>query len=112
MKKIILATLISGAMCSSALAVDAGTGTVTFSGSIINAPCSIAPGEENQEVSLGQVSNVTLDNGGESSAQPFQIKLEGCNLENSNEVTVTFKGTEAGSNTGYLQITVMHLERL
>ncbi|MEX6366624.1 hypothetical protein AB6F62_00565 [Providencia huaxiensis] len=49
-----------------------GSGTVTFSGSIIEAPCSIAPGEENQEVPLGQVSNVTLDNGGESSAQPFR----------------------------------------
>ncbi|BBG60724.1 Fimbria A protein precursor [Providencia rustigianii] len=105
MKKIILATLISGVMSSSALAVDAGSGTVTFSGSIIEAPCSIAPGEENQEVALGQVSNVTLDNGSESSAQPFQIKLEGCNLKGDNQVAVTFKGTEAGTNTGYLQIT-------
>lgn len=105
MKKIILATMISGLMSASALAVDAGSGTVTFSGSIIDSPCSIAPGEENQEVPLGQVSNVTLDNGGESSAQPFQIKLEGCNLKGDNQVAVTFKGTEAGKNTGYLQIT-------
>lgn len=105
MKKVILATLISGVMSASALAVDAGSGTVTFSGSIITAPCSIAPGEENQEVELGQISNITLDKGGESSPQPFQIKLEGCNLEKDNQVVVTFKGTEAGSNTGYLQIT-------
>ncbi|MGO2346203.1 MAG: fimbrial protein [Providencia sp.] len=105
MKKIILATLVSGVMSASALAVDAGSGTVTFSGSIIEAPCSIAPGEENQEVELGQVSNTTLDNGGESSAQPFQIKLEGCNLKGDNQVSVTFKGTEAGTSTGFLQIT-------
>lgn len=70
MKKVILATLISGAMSSAALA-DAGSGTVTFTGSIIEAPCSIAPGEENQEVPLGQVSNVTLAAGGSSSAQPY-----------------------------------------
>ncbi|MEQ4656118.1 fimbrial protein [Providencia manganoxydans] len=109
MKKIILATLISGAMSASALAVDAGTGTVTFNGSIIEAPCSIAPGEENQTVELGQVSNVTLEKGGESSAQPFSIKLEGCNLEKNNQVTITFAGTEAvdgeAANTGLLQIT-------
>ncbi|WP_272520758.1 MULTISPECIES: fimbrial protein [unclassified Providencia] len=108
MKKVIFATLISGAMSTSALAVDAGSGTVTFTGSIIEAPCSIAPGEENQEVPLGQVSNITLENGGASSSQPFTIELEGCNLENDNQVTVTFNGTEAlngGATTGLLQIT-------
>lgn len=108
MKKVILATLISGAMSASALAVDAGSGTVTFTGSIIEAPCSIAPGEENQEVTLGQISNVTLATGGASSAQPFTIQLEGCNLEGDNQVTVTFNGTEAVNgaiNTGFLQIT-------
>ncbi|MEZ2896487.1 fimbrial protein [Providencia rettgeri] len=104
MKKIILATLISGIMSASALA-ESGSGTVTFTGSIIDAPCSIAPGEENREIPMGQVSNVTLDNGNESSAQPVLIKLEGCNLSNNNEVEITFKGTEAGSSTGYLQIT-------
>ncbi|WP_140183113.1 fimbrial protein [Providencia stuartii] len=107
MKKVILATLISGAMSSAALA-DAGSGTVTFTGSIIEAPCSIAPGAENQEVELGQVSNITLENGGVSSSQPFNIQLEGCNLQDSNTVTVTFNGTEAlngGSPTGLLQIT-------
>lgn len=108
MKKVILATLISGSMSESALAVDAGSGTVTFTGSIIEAPCSIAPGEENLEVPLGQVSNVTLAAGGSSSAQPFSIQLEGCNLEDNNQVTVTFNGTEAvnaGTDTGFLQIT-------
>ncbi|EEB47488.1 fimbrial protein [Providencia alcalifaciens] len=53
MKKTILSTLIFSEMGTSAMAVDAGSGTVIFSGSIIEAPCSIAPGEENQEVPLG-----------------------------------------------------------
>lgn len=109
MKKIILAALISGAMSSSVFAADAGSGTVTFTGSIIEAPCSIAPGEENQEVPLGQVSNVTLAAGGASSAQPFTIQLEGCNLEDDNQVTVTFNGTAAGATgtpgADFLQIT-------
>lgn len=109
MKKVILATLVFGAMSASALAADAGSGTVTFTGSIIDAPCSIAPGADNQEVQLGQVSNVTLAKGGMSSAQPFNIQLEGCNLEGNNQVAITFNGTEAvngdATATGLLQIT-------
>lgn len=108
MKKVILATLISGVMSASALAANSGSGDITFTGSIISAPCSIAPGEENQEVPLGQVSDVTLIAGGASSSQPFSIQLEGCNLEGDNVVKVTFNGTEAvngGTNTGMLQIT-------
>lgn len=119
MKKLIIATLVSGVMSSSALAVDAGKGTVTFTGSIIDAPCSIAPGDENQTVELGQISNVTLENGGASSAQSFKINLEGCNLNAkytdskgdeqtyNNTVDVTFAGTEwinGTTNTGLLQI--------
>lgn len=118
MKKIILATLISGAMSASAFAVDAGKGTVTFTGSIIEAPCSIAPGDESQTIDLGQVSNVTLQKGGMSAAQPFEIHLEGCTLnaeykdgvtqKYNNMVEVKFEGTEwvnNGSNTGLIQIT-------
>lgn len=109
MKKVILAALISGVMSTSALAATAGSGNVTFTGSIISAPCSVAPGEENQEVELGQVSDVTLTAGNASSAQPFSIKLEGCNLEGDNVVNVTFNGSELvdeeETNTGMLQIT-------
>ena len=61
MKKLVIATMVFGAMSASALAVDAGTGKVHFSGSIITAPCSIAPGDENQEVPLGQISNKHLN---------------------------------------------------
>ncbi|APC14108.1 MULTISPECIES: fimbrial protein [Providencia] len=121
MKKVILATLICGAaMSSSVFAADAGKGKVTFTGSIITAPCSIAPGDESQEVPLGQISNVTLENGGMSSAQPFNIRLEGCNLNATytekdaqgndiektynNTVNVSFYGTE-WNDTGLISIT-------
>lgn len=39
-------------------AADQGHGTVTFTGSIIDAPCSIAPESIDQTVNLGQISNV------------------------------------------------------
>nr|WP_314264845.1 fimbrial protein [uncultured Moellerella sp.] len=124
MKKIILAALVLGGMSSSVFAADAGTGQVKFNGSIITAPCSIAQGDENQEVPLGQISNVTLENGGMSSAQPFAIKLEGCTLSAkymgkdekgedvektyNNTVSIRFNGTEwvnGATNTGLLQVT-------
>ncbi|MGG4609520.1 fimbrial protein [Providencia stuartii] len=108
MKKVILATLVCGvAMSSSVFAADAGKGQVKFTGSIITAPCSIAPGDESQEVPLGQISNVTLENGGMSSAQPFNIRLEGCTLnatykvtENGQEVEKTYKNTVDVTFTG------------
>lgn len=120
MKKIILATLVSSAMSASVFAADAGKGVVTFTGSIIEAPCSIAPGDESQTIDLGQVSNVTLQEGKMSSAQPFEIHLQGCTLNAqytdkdgkdhtyNNMVQVHFEGTEwveNGTNTGLIQIT-------
>ncbi|MDI6978669.1 type 1 fimbrial protein, partial [Serratia sp. Se-RSBMAAmG] len=36
--------------------VHAKSGKVTFTGSIIDAPCSIAPGSVDQTVSLGAIS--------------------------------------------------------
>ncbi|CAG9406789.1 Fimbria A protein [Providencia alcalifaciens] len=120
MKRIILTTLISGAIGTPAFATDAGKGIVTFTGSIIEAPCSIAPGDESQTIDLGQVSNVTLQEGKMSSAQPFEIHLQGCTLNATytdkdgkehtynNMVEVKFEGTEwleNGTNTGLIQIT-------
>lgn len=94
MKKIILATLISGAMSASAMAatVDAGQGTVTFYGSIINAPCGIAPESTDQTVNLGQVASAQLEDGGTSRPVPFTIELIDCNAETQETAYVTFTG--------------------
>lgn len=45
---------------------DAGHGTIEFYGSIIDAPCSIAPGDDNQRIPMGQIANVALKDGGKS----------------------------------------------
>ncbi|MDW7590685.1 fimbrial protein [Providencia sp. 2023EL-00965] len=80
MKKIILATLISGAMSVSAFAVESnqGHGKVTFKGEIIDAPCSISSDSIDQTVDLGQIANSVLANGGASSPKQFTIELEDC----------------------------------
>ncbi|OKP28071.1 fimbrial protein [Serratia fonticola] len=87
-------------------AADQGHGSVTFKGSIIDAPCSIDPETIDQTVNLGQVSNVALqadNNTGTSIPKNFQIRLEGCNLSTAKTVLTTFSGAE-GAN-GLLGIT-------
>ncbi|ENT3641911.1 fimbrial protein, partial [Salmonella enterica] len=83
--KIVLAMATAGMMCcTSAFATDipannAGGGTIEFTGSVIEAPCSIVPESQNIQVKLGQVSNKTLKSDGlTSSPQPIDIKLTGC----------------------------------
>lgn len=61
---------------------NAGGGTIEFTGSVIEAPCSIVPESQNIQVKLGQVSNKTLKSDGlTSSPQPIDIKLTGCEFD-------------------------------
>lgn len=73
-------------------AADEGNGKVTFYGSIVNAPCSIAPNVDDQKIPLGQVSNTLLANGGEQTAVPFTIDLQNCDNSTKKTVTATFTG--------------------
>lgn len=95
MKKILLATLISGAMSASVFAADMGHGKVTFKGAIIDAPCSISPNSIDQTVDLGQVSNAVLVGGGKSSQRVFDIALENCDVSDKKGVQLTFSGAAA-----------------
>ncbi|OTA18244.1 major fimbrial subunit polypeptide, mrfA [Xenorhabdus vietnamensis] len=80
-----------------------GNGTVKFTGSIINSVCSIK--NNNVEVDLGQVTNIALQKGGESSSKPFKIELQDCVLDTMKGVTTTFTGPEAdGSVKGLLAL--------
>ena len=113
MKKIILATLISGAMSVSAFAVESnqGHGKVTFKGEIIDAPCSISSDSIDQTVDLGQIANSLLANGGASAPKQFTIELEDCvfpdnaGVQYNDKVRVTFSGASAGFNTKLLGVT-------
>lgn len=111
MKKIILATLISGAMSVSAFAADQGHGKVTFKGEIIDAPCSISADSIDQTVELGQIANSILANGGASSPKQFTIELEDCvfpdnaGVQYNDKVQITFSGASAGFNSKLLGVT-------
>ncbi|ELE9461401.1 fimbrial protein [Salmonella enterica] len=61
---------------------DAGQGTIQFTGSVIDAPCSIVPNDQNIQVNLGQVSLKTLSGADKtSSAVPVTINLTGCSFD-------------------------------
>lgn len=107
MNKALLAAAVVFGMSSLAHA-DQGHGKVTFTGSIIDSPCSIAPESIDQTVDLGQVSNAALKDGGQSTPKNFDIKLENCSFDTQdtkNKVQVTFSGMESVANNGLLGIT-------
>ncbi|NTX79564.1 type 1 fimbrial protein [Serratia proteamaculans] len=103
----VLATMAMGSVVSTANAANQGSGTVTFTGSIINAPCSIAPDSVDQTVNLGSVANKALANGGKSSPQNFNIKLQDCDITGlvDKTVTTTFTGTPSKINANNLGLT-------
>lgn len=113
MKKVILATLISGAMSASALAANAGSGTVTFSGSIVEAACSIAPESVDQTVELGSVAASQLATNGRSASKPFQIQLENCDMDfevngtKISTVTAAFTGGVSAGDTTNTQLAIV-----
>lgn len=117
--KILLAMVTAGAMMygTSAFADGEtvlspsvfGKGTVTFTGTITEAPCDIQAGDENLSVPFGQVSYRALkaaDAVDNATAQQFTIHLQNCEFDadSSNtqgklsRVQIAFSGTPAGSN--------------
>lgn len=108
LNKIMLAAALTFGAVSFAQAADQGHGKVTFTGSIIDAPCSISPESIDQTVELGQISNVALENSGQSTPRNFSIDLENCSFgtpATKNKVTVTFTGMESVAGNGLLGIT-------
>ncbi|MFI8416095.1 fimbrial protein [Serratia sp. NPDC078593] len=104
LNKIMMAAVIAFGATSFAHAADQGHGKVTFTGSIIDAPCSIAPESIDQTVDLGQVSNVALKDGGMSKPRLFEIKLEQCDTTTLKSVTTTFSGVASATDKDLLGI--------
>ncbi|HAF8819383.1 TPA: hypothetical protein G5V04_004994 [Salmonella enterica] len=59
-----------------------GGGTITFTGSVTEAPCSIPAGEANQNIDLGVVSNKLLTSAKPNGSDPVavRINLKNCDL--------------------------------
>ena len=101
-KKTLLAgitgVVLSGVVFSASAAGEAnqGSGKVTFTGEVIEAPCSIKPGDEDLKVNLGEVATDVLNSTQQSLAEDFTIHLQDCILTDSkgdvsaDKVKVTF----------------------
>lgn len=82
---------VAGALSQGAMAAD---GNISFTGDIVDAPCSISPNSQNLTVPLGKVARTVLDGGlgKKSTAAKFTIDLLGCGAT-AKGATVTFTGT-------------------
>jgi type 1 fimbria pilin len=124
--KLILAMATAGMMYgTSAFAVGEGvvsaplqfgTGTVTFTGTITNSPCDIAPGDDDIKVSFGQVSNRHFKAANDTTdSKPFTIHLQNCSFDPNaadsgasadsagkmSKVAVSFSGTPDVEHKAY-----------
>ena len=92
-KNTLLALAIMAAASGYALAdVDGGGGKITFTGTIINAPCSIQADDIDKQVVLGEVPASYINTNGHSDAVDSSLHLVNCDLQNSdngNEAKVT-----------------------
>ncbi|MFN2852356.1 fimbrial protein [Escherichia coli] len=74
-----------------------GQGVVNFKGTVIDAPCGIAPESADQSIDFGQISKSHLERDGISVKKDLNIKLVNC--EPGKNVTVTFSGANTGTPT-------------
>ncbi|MGG5933037.1 fimbrial protein [Salmonella enterica] len=93
-----------------------GSGKITFTGTITNSPCDIAPGDDAITVPFGQISYRKLNAANATSdSKPFTIHLQHCAFDpngtdvtdaNSagkmSKVTVSFSGTGDTTHHAYI----------
>ncbi len=99
MFKTAMAGAVAMALMSFGANAATGQGTVTFTGSVIDAPCSIASESADQSIDFGQISLSHLNGGGVSEAQPLKIRLLNCDVTGltNKKVTVAFSGLLSGA---------------
>ncbi|ECC9759578.1 type 1 fimbrial protein [Salmonella enterica subsp. salamae] len=87
-------------------AANQGQGVVNFKGTVIDAPCSIAPESAEQTIDFGQISKAQLANGGTSIQKNVDIKLTQCDpAALTKGVAVTFTGNTATGQASELATT-------
>ncbi|ADO46988.1 fimbrial-like protein [[Enterobacter] lignolyticus] len=98
----VTATLMVGASFNASADDNQGSGKITFTGEVISAPCSIAPGDEDQTIKLGEVADTVLNTAGQYSLPvPVTIHLQDCILSDGTntidkvKVTFTSPGVDA-----------------
>lgn len=99
--RLLLAGLASSLLCANVMADDQGSGKITFSGEVIDAPCTIAADDVDKTVDLGEITLAEITSAGKSTPVPVEIHLTDCSLTNYttsggvnvSKVDVTFSST-------------------
>ncbi|ENU7737946.1 fimbrial protein [Salmonella enterica] len=91
-----------------------GSGKITFTGTVTNSPCDIAPGDDAITVPFGQISYRKLNTAtATTDSKPFTIHLQNCAFDPNettiagsagkmSKVTVSFSGTGDTANNAYI----------
>ncbi|EGP3502149.1 fimbrial protein [Salmonella enterica subsp. enterica serovar Newport] len=90
-----------------------GSGKITFTGTITNSPCNIAPGDDAITVPFGQISYHKLNAADATTkSEPFTIHLQNCAFDpdatkagsagKMSKVTVSFSGTGDTTHHAYV----------
>ncbi|ASG90074.1 fimbrial protein [Salmonella enterica subsp. salamae] len=109
---VVTASLFSG-MAFNASAADQGHGKITFTGTVISAPCSIPAEDVNKTVDLGEVGTAALNGGKNSLPVAVDIHLQDCVLSSGSgaeattitKAKVTFTSANADATTSLLKNT-------
>ena len=102
MKKVLLplAALVLSATASNAMAAS---GTVKFTGEIVQSTCKVVDKDQNKEVYLGKYPTTAFPNSGSTSdAKAFDIRLEKCEAGN---YTLRFDGNTPAGHPELLAVT-------
>ena len=104
-KTAVAAAVVMG-FASFANAAGTSTGTVTFTGTIEDSPCSIVIGDEHQTVNLGHIGTGSLLGGKSSSMVDFHIGLENCAFTTEKTMSTVFSatGNESTANAGNIAL--------
>ncbi|ECD6768192.1 fimbrial protein [Salmonella enterica subsp. enterica serovar Newport] len=91
-----------------------GSGKITFTGTVTNSPCDIAPGDDAITVPFGQISYRKLNAADATTdSKPFTIHLQNCAFDSNDtvitgsagkmsKVTVSFSGTGDSTHHAYI----------
>lgn len=105
----IRAALVLGTLVLSAAAQAADN--VEFTGVLVHAPCTLHPGDDEQELDFSTVSARDLYVLGQTPSRSFSLRLEDCDTSVMNGVTLTFSGEESTELPGFLAFDAGSLAR-
>jgi type 1 fimbria pilin len=77
---------------------------MNFSGELAAEACTIVPGDEDISVDFDEISAQDLYSQQRTPGKSFRVRLQDCDLNVANSVTITFRGTQNSALPGLLAL--------